>query len=670
MQNTMPHLGKRVFAGAMAGALALSVCAIPTQSAWAVDAKDVSTYVSGSATPMRVADPQILGISTVDERWSIEDGVTYDELTNTSGGLRYLLMGTDEYNENPDPYIYNTVYETDGVKIIQNSTRSGYSASQAMRALSPYGQFDSDDAIWNMLPDVIIGTMMDNNETTDYSTEARGVEQALGLEANSYNPIGVANNQQDTIGVLYRTAEAGNQAAENTGKELRYGDAVELVKNYEKYVKGSQGYVLKRLAQDGAEKKSVVVITANDGNGTVTLATGAGDQGWDYMGAVTEVANNFADTLSTDESVSISVQELESYADQIDLIMLASDDNYGEGFVPTTGLENLFGKMYWTLDQDCGGICADNRGVDYARNFGLLLGALYPEYIDQSDWIAYYYDTVYHVKDNMISTAIDRAMDGVRNWDVTSGDASAYVQWSAATAADYNRDEVAGLMEEGIDYIRGIGASASENLQLSDYIADEAPSATFPDVPAGEWFAEAVQFVAENGIMKGYDAGADAGQFGVGDQLTRAQTAQIMYNYAAGNGENVSAAADRNTTGLADLDAVAWYTQACNWAYANGVMTGDAGAGTFRPNDPISLQELVQVLANALATEDEVNAADPAGLDAYPDGGEVYDWFVPAMAWGLEEGLYGNDSQINPTGSIPRERVAQVIFNAFDNGLM
>lgn len=665
MQKALPLLGKRVMAVATASALALSMCAIPSQSAYAVSAKDVSGYVAATPTPMCLGDPEILGLSSVDERWGIEDGVTYDDLTNTSGGLRYLLMGTDEYNENANPYMYNTVYETDGVKTIQDSNRSGYSAGQFNRALAPYGTQDTDDAIWQMLPDVIIGVVKDNNETTDYTSEARGVEQALGLEANSYNPIGVYVNRADTLAMLYTLAEAANDAAEISGKSLRYGDAVEIAKDYESYVKGIQGYVLKQMAANGDEKKSVVLVTANDGNGTVTLETGM-DSGYDYLGSLSEVATNFADTLTNDESISISVAQLEAYVanGDIDLIMLASDDNIGDGFVPTTGLENLFGHMYWTLDQDCGGILADNRGSDQARNFALLLGSLYPEYVDQSDWIAYYYDTVYHIKDNMIPAAIDRAMDGVRNWDVQSGDASAYVQWTESSVSSYNKSHVVSMIDEGLAYIESLGANTPESLVLTDYLDDgDEPATSFSDVSTGDWFYDDVEAICAEGLMGGY-AGTD--KFGPLDNLTRAQVAQIMFNYAEAGGENPSAAADRNTTGLSDLDATDWYTEACNWAVAEGFM--GSGLTAFRPNDVISMQELVTVISRV--TGSDVSSADASALAAYPDASSVSDWAVPYVAWGVQEGLVGNNTVLEPTVDIYRARVAAILCNAIDAGLM
>lgn len=644
MHRPLPLFGKRALSVATAGALALSMCAIPSQDAFAEDALDVSGYISGTATPMCVADPEILGISAVDERWDFEGAsLAFDDISGTSGGLRYLLMGS-EYNENPNPYMWNTVYETDGVKTIQDSSRSGYSVVQARRALAPYGTADTDDAIWNMLPDVIIGVETDTG-VTDYSSEARGVEQALGLEANSYNPIGVANNQSDTIPRLYRIAEAADEAdAANPDKSLRYGSAVELAKNYERYVKGSQGYVLQQLAANGAEKKTVAYVAANDGNGTITLSTSADDSLSPYAEALGEVSVNFADSLSTDAQVSVSVQQLEQYASDIDLILLASDDNTSDAFVPTTGMESLFGKMYWTLDQDCGGILADNRGLDTARNYGLLLGCLYPEYVDQSDWIAYYYDTVYHVRDNMIPSAIDQAMDGVRNWDVQSGDASAYVQWGENSVSDYNQAEVAGLIDQGVSYIQSLGAAAPGSLALSEYLGGGSGS-SFSDVSAGDWFYANVMQASELGYMNGND-----GAFRPNDDISRAETAQVFWNMEGNPASSVGAP-------FSDVSAGDWFFDAVSWASAEGVVTGYGDTGTFAPNDPVTREQVAVMLWRQAGSP--TVAQD---LSGYADQASISSWARTAFEWAVAEGVFqGNDGALRPGDRITRAELATVV---------
>lgn len=57
-------------------------------------------------------------------------------------------------------------------------------------------------------------------------------------------------------------------------------------------------------------------------------------------------------------------------------------------------------------------------------------------------------------------------------------------------------------------------------------------AAAFPDVAAGQWYADAVAWASANGIVTGYDNG----NFGPEDTITREQLAVIFYRYAAYKG--------------------------------------------------------------------------------------------------------------------------------------
>lgn len=63
-----------------------------------------------------------------------------------------------------------------------------------------------------------------------------------------------------------------------------------------------------------------------------------------------------------------------------------------------------------------------------------------------------------------------------------------------------------------------------------------AGSGIFTDVVAGQWYADAVNWAAANDIVGGYGNG----KFGPEDDITREQMAQILYNYAAFKGYDVS----------------------------------------------------------------------------------------------------------------------------------
>lgn len=482
MQSTFRRIGKASCSALCAGALAASMIVMPAGSAWADDSHpplDGDQYVSCSPTPFAAAWPEYLGMNTTDERWGIDDadngqaGTLEANISNVSGALRYLLMGT-EYNVNPNAYMWNTVYDTDGKKVIPNSKRSAYSSTNMNRALGFYGSADSDDAIWDMKPDVIMGVATTSNTTfTDYTAEVAEMAAADSAKFGNYHPVAVnANVSSSQVELFYTLADAANKAKEASGKDLRYGDPVALAKNYEGVYKGSQGYVLARLDKEGADKKSVVFVSANDGT-NVTLDTGFESN---FQTTLENVAVNWADTKAAgEEKYTIPIAELEAAVNgnQIDLVILNTGDYNRDGFVETKGLENLYGKMYWVADADCGTVGCDNRGPSLVVNYGRILGCLYPEYIDQSDWVAYTYDTIFHVKSDRLNDAINRAMDGVRNWDVTSGSGNDYLQWTENTCADYNQAEVKELIDYGLAYVKAQGDDASESLQITDRLVGE-----------------------------------------------------------------------------------------------------------------------------------------------------------------------------------------------------
>ena len=204
---------------------------------------------------------------------------------------------------------------------------------------------------------------------------------------------------------------------------------------------------------------------------------------------------------------------------------------------------------------------------------------------------------------------------------------------------------------------------------------DPAP-APFPgkygDVDPEGWYADAVDFVSDNGLMYGYEG---QNRFGVGDTMTRAQLATTLWRWAKpddANGYDQSVAA--NETSLPDVESNAFYTGAANWAVSTGVISGVEeadGSRTFRPNDPVTFEQMVAMIANLTAKDGEVESADPSKLDGFMDGADVDDWARQTMAWGVEAGVFSGSVEqdglyIYPGVEIPRERAAGLLYNRFN----
>ena len=205
------------------------------------------------------------------------------------------------------------------------------------------------------------------------------------------------------------------------------------------------------------------------------------------------------------------------------------------------------------------------------------------------------------------------------------------------------------------------------------YITENLP---FDDVTAGSWYYGGVKYVYEKGLITGYSG---TNLFGVGDTLTRAQLATILYrndNPGVSDSSPVS-----NTTGMNDVKSGEWYTAAVNWAVKEGVIKGYTDAGgnrvAFGPDDPVTFEQLITVLANHSAEEGEIPRGSDvdSALNGFKDGRTVSSWARPSMAWAVQKGLVSgyNDHDgkyLRPGESVARERVAVVLMRAFQIGVL
>ncbi len=96
-----------------------------------------------------------------------------------------------------------------------------------------------------------------------------------------------------------------------------------------------------------------------------------------------------------------------------------------------------------------------------------------------------------------------------------------------------------------------------------------APVCTFPDVPSGQWYTDAVCWAAANQIVSGYENG----RFAPDDLLTREQLAAILMRYAAYKHYDISKSAPLSDyTDAAQISTYA--VPAMQWAVAEGLISG------------------------------------------------------------------------------------------------
>jgi len=115
-------------------------------------------------------------------------------------------------------------------------------------------------------------------------------------------------------------------------------------------------------------------------------------------------------------------------------------------------------------------------------------------------------------------------------------------------------------------------------------------SIPFADVEMDSWYANAVTWAQQNGIING----VSETQFSPNDNITREQIAAIMYRYAKLKG--MDAVTLEENLHFADANEISEYAvSAMNWAVGTGLMKGKSTT-TINPKDNATRAEIAAIL--------------------------------------------------------------------------
>jgi len=171
-------------------------------------------------------------------------------------------------------------------------------------------------------------------------------------------------------------------------------------------------------------------------------------------------------------------------------------------------------------------------------------------------------------------------------------------------------------------------------------------SEIFTDVAPNAWYKDAVQYAYDNGLM----TGVSANEFAPDATTTRAMIVSILARL-----EGVTSA---EAAGFADVNDE-WYATAVNWAANVGVVNGYED-NTFRPNQPITREQLAAILMNYAACigQDVSARADLSNCTDQPST-----WAEETMQWAVAEGLISGvtNTELQPQGNATRAQVAAIL---------
>lgn len=191
------------------------------------------------------------------------------------------------------------------------------------------------------------------------------------------------------------------------------------------------------------------------------------------------------------------------------------------------------------------------------------------------------------------------------------------------------------------------------------------PTDKFTDIDQAQWYHFAIDWVVENGVMKGIGGTT---LFAPDDDLLREQAATVMWNIMAEGDLEAPAAA------LSDIAQGEWYAPYVNWAVEAAVMEGHGGTDRFGVGEALTREQFAAVVAKA--TKADVSAADATALEGFTDSESVSEWAQATMAWAVEAGVINgvalSDGTLELQGSreITRAEMAMMIKNAVDEGVL
>ncbi len=177
----------------------------------------------------------------------------------------------------------------------------------------------------------------------------------------------------------------------------------------------------------------------------------------------------------------------------------------------------------------------------------------------------------------------------------------------------------------------------------ADETTEQPSTKTFSDVSSSDWFADAVKYVSDKGMMNG----TGTGKFSPADSTTRAMLMTVIARYAG-----------EDTTG-----SNPWYQKGMEWAKANGVSDGTA------PNANITREQLVTMLYRyAKSTGKDVSVGKDTNILSYTDATTVSEYAVPAMQWACGAGIVnGSNGKLNPQNNATRAEVAAILMRYCEN---
>ena len=188
-----------------------------------------------------------------------------------------------------------------------------------------------------------------------------------------------------------------------------------------------------------------------------------------------------------------------------------------------------------------------------------------------------------------------------------------------------------------------------------------AQAASFYDVPSNAWYSQAVNSLADQGIV----SGTGGGNYSPKATLTRAAFVTML-------AKATLSATDLSqytfSSSFSDVKSSYWGNRYINWAVETGVANGYED-NTFRPERAVTRQEMAVMVKN-LAESTGKQFPNINSAMTFRDQGQIASWATEAVRLCQQASVISGDADtrmFRPTGRATRAEAASIVYKFLQN---
>lgn len=220
----------------------------------------------------------------------------------------------------------------------------------------------------------------------------------------------------------------------------------------------------------------------------------------------------------------------------------------------------------------------------------------------------------------------------------------------AFKAASSGYDSGVPLDEVVMDYITSELKGVVSQAQYGE-TDNRIHTISYNDVKAGDWYANAVNYVTLTGLMNGTGDG-----FSPNLAINRGMMVTVLYRMAG----SPEVTAENPFT---DVPADTWYTDAVIWTSENGITAGTSET-TFSPTNSLTREQLATFFYRFADFENPDPIEITGDLTGFTDADQVASYATDAMKWAIGEGLISGTTEttLSPKATATRAQVATILM--------